>query len=82
MKTGSVILTIVVILILIGVGFLIYKSTKQTKIKNAAISSGVSPAAATAIATSTNPAAAARSIGISPVLAAAIANGISIQPTA
>lgn len=78
MKTMNIILISVTVLILLGIIWLVAKSNKQAKIKDAAIKSGLSNAAATAISQSANPAAAAESVGVSRIAANAIALGVAV----
>lgn len=77
MKTNTLII-IVGVVILVAIMWLIYQSSKKTKIQNAAISSGIPPAIANSIANSSNPAQAARMVGVPANVADSIAAGNSV----
>lgn len=79
MKAINVILIIIGVLIVAGIIYLVIKSNKQAKIKNAATSAGIPSSVAQVIAESSDPAAAARSIGVPDGIADAIASGTTIS---
>lgn len=77
MKNGKVVVTVLVIAVILIAAWFVSQANKKSKIKEAALAAGASPAVATAVSNSSDPASALRSLGLNDFSATQISNGTS-----